>query len=344
MPLPAVAVGIAKVGAIIGKGAMAAGKGIAAGAKAGAKIGSSVARSGAKIGSSALKTGSRTVKGSAKSAKNLKISVRKIRNVLNKKNKRLSNLKKINVRDQFKLISQQKKRLAAKKLKSPLSALLAPLGGIAKIGSKIFDAFKFLLLGIGFTALWENASKIAEVLSNFYKRLVSWWDNSENRQLRKNIADEFEKIDMDKLVKQFKQLKELSDELRVKLAPIFEKDNVLLNKKGEINPKTFIEDEDNPGETLRFGETFDDGDTPLIGPTDDQERIDTYYVDQNGHVRLKEDNSRPWGSRFINKEGLERKDYTPISSIKKDDKISLLNSNGSKKNKVIIVKQPIIYT
>jgi len=82
----------------------------------------------------------------------------------------------------------------------------------------------------------------------------------------------------------------------------------------------------------------------LIGPTDDEERINKYYVDQNGHVRLKEDNSRPWGSRFINKEGLERKDYTPISSIKKDDKVSLLNSNGSKKNKVIIVKQPIIYT
>ena len=119
---------------------------------------------------------------------------------------------------------------------------------------------------------------------------------------------------------------------------------MLLNKKGEIDPKTFIEDEDNPDETLRFGETFDDGDAPLIGPTDDEERINKYYVDQNGHVRLKEDNSRPWGSRFINKEGLERKDYLKFNPVKKNDNLSSLNSNGSKKNKMIIVKQPIIYT
>ena len=86
----------------------------------------------------------------------------------------------------------------------------------------------------------------------------------------------------------------------------------LTNKKGEIDPKTFIEDEDNPDETLRFGETFSSEDDLSVGPTDDQERIDTYYVDQNGHVRLKEDNSRPWGSRFINKDGLERRQYPPV--------------------------------
>tara|TARA_R100001443_G_scaffold113135_1_gene127469 strand:- start:1385 stop:2371 length:987 start_codon:yes stop_codon:yes gene_type:complete len=328
MPLPAALAGVAKVGAIIGKGAVAAGKGIAAGAKAGAKA------------------GSRTVSGSAKSAKNLKISVGKIRSVLNKRTKRLSNLKKINVRDQNKLLSLRKKQKAEKKLESPLKgiAALSPIKGLAKIGSKVADFFKFLLLGIGFNALWENAGKIAEIMGDFYKRLVSWWDNPQNKKLRDNIKKGLDKVDTKKLVEQFKQLKELSDELRVRLAPIFEKDNVLLNKKGEIDPKTFIEDEDNPDETLRFGETFSSEDDLSVGPTDDEERINKYYVDQNGHVRLKEDNSRPWGSRFINKEGLERKDYLKFNPVKKNDNLSSLNSNGSKKNKMIIVKQPIIYT
>jgi len=328
MPLPAALAGVAKVGAIIGKGAVAAGKGIAAGAKAGAKA------------------GSRTVSGSAKSAKNLKISVGKIRSVLNKRTKRLSNLKKINVRDQNKLLSLRKKQKAEKKLESPLKgiAALSPIKGLAKIGSKVADFFKFLLLGIGFNALWENAGKIAEIMGDFYKRLVSWWDNPQNKKLRDNIKKGLDKVDTKKLVEQFTQLKELSDELRVRLAPIFEKDNVLLNKKGEIDPKTFIEDEDNPDETLRFGETFSSEDDLSVGPTDDEERINKYYVDQNGHVRLKEDNSRPWGSRFINKEGLERKDYLKFNPVKKNDNLSSLNSNGSKKNKMIIVKQPIIYT
>ena len=178
MPLPAALAGVAKVGAIIGKGAVAAGKGLAAGAKAGAKA------------------GSRTVSGSAKSAKNLKISVGRIRSVLNKRTKRLSNLKKINVRDQNKLLSLRKKQKAEKKLESPLKGIaeLSPIKGLAKIGSKVADFFKFLLLGIGFNALWENAGKIAEIMGDFYKRLVSWWDTPRNKKIRENINEGLKKI------------------------------------------------------------------------------------------------------------------------------------------------------
>ena len=97
----------------------------------------------------------------------------------------------------------------------------------------------------------------------------------------------------------------------------------LTNEKGEIDPITNIVD-DETGEKLRISETFDDGDAPLIGPNDDQERIDTYYVDQNGKVRLKEDNSRPIGSRFINKDGLERRQYPPV-----EEKSSNLNFSSA---------------
>ena len=333
MPLPAALAGVAKVGAIIGKGAVAAGKGLAAGAKVGAKA------------------GSRTVSGSAKSAKNLKISVGRIRSVLNKRTKRLSNLKKINVRDQNKLLSLRKKQKAEKKLESPLKgiAALSPIKGLAKIGSKVADFFKFLLLGIGFNALWENAGKIAEIMGDFYKRLVSWWDNPQNKKLRDNIKKGLDEVDTKKLVEQFKQLKELSDELRVRLAPIFEKDNVLLNKKGEIDPKTFIEDEDNPDETVRFGETFSDPGTDTLL---DEARA-KFYIDQNGSVRRKSDNKKAeWEFlkdfslyNGIDEDMLELIPYNKgITPIKKNDNLSSLNSNGSKKNKMIIVKQPIIYT
>ena len=328
MPLPAALAGVAKVGAIIGKGAVAAGKGLAAGAKA----------------------GSSTVSGSAKSAKNLKISVGRIRSVLNKRTKRLSNLKKINVRDQNKLLSLRKKQKAEKKLESPLKGIaeLSPIKGLAKIGSKVADFFKFLLLGIGFNALWENAGKIAEIMGDFYKRLVSWWDNPQNKKLRDNIKKGLDEVDTKKLVEQFKQLKELSDELRVRLAPIFEKDNVLLNKKGEIDPKTFIKDEET-GETLRFGETFSDPGTDTLL---DEARA-KFYIDQNGSVRRKSDNKKAeWEFlkdfslyNGIDEDMLELIPYNKgITPIKKNDNLSSLNSNGSKKNKMIIVKQPIIYT
>jgi len=332
MPLPAVLAGVAKVGAIIGKGAVAAGKGLAAGAKVGAKA------------------GSRTVSGSAKSAKNLKISVGRIRSVLNKRTKRLSNLKKINVRDQNKLLSLRKKQKAEKKLESPLKgiAALSPIKGLAKIGSKVADFFKFLLLGIGFNALWENAGKIGEIMGDYYQRLVDWWDTPRNKKLRDNIKKGLDRVDTKKLVEQFNKLKELSDELRVKLAPIFEKDNVLLDKKGQINPKTFIEDEDNPDETLRFGDTFSESDDTLL-----DEARSKFYIDQNGSVRRKSDNKKAeWEFlkdfslyNGIHEDMLELIPYNKgITPIKKNDNLSSLNSNGSKKNKMIIVKQPIIYT
>ena len=326
MPLPAALAGVAKVGAIIGKGAVAAGKGLAAGAKVGAKA------------------GSRTVSGSAKSAKNLKISVGRIRSVLNKRTKRLSNLKKINVRDQNKLLSLRKKQKAEKKLESPLKGIaeLSPIKGLAKIGSKVADFFKFLLLGIGFNALWENAGKIAEIMGDFYKRLVSWWDTPRNKKIRENINEGLKKIETEKILEKFDQVKELTDKLREELKPIFQKDNWLRDEQGLINPKG------PDGE--RLGDTFSSPDDEIIvnnektGMTEDEYRLATYYVDQNGHVRLKEDDSRPIFSRFINKEGLERRDYMKPTPIKKNDNLSSLNSNGSKKNKMIIVKQPIIYT
>ena len=65
----------------------------------------------------------------------------------------------------------------------------------------------------------------------------------------------------------------------------------------------------------RLGDTFSSPDDKITvggeetGMTADEYNRATYYVDQKGRVRLKEDNSRPWGSRFIPKEGLEKRNF-----------------------------------
>ncbi len=90
------------------------------------------------------------------------------------------------------------------------------------------------------------------------------------------------------------------------------KDTDLLNKEGLIDPltpagKNGVLNEE--GERERLSDTFSSPNDVSVGPTDDKERINKYYVDQKGHVRLKEDDSRPWGSRFIPKEGLEQRNF-----------------------------------
>ena len=190
MPLPAVAVGIAKVGAIISKGAMVAGKGLAAGAKAGAKI-----------GSSAVKAGSRATSSSVKGAKNLKISVTNIRSVLNKKTKRLTNLKKINVRDQNNILKEERKRVKEKKLESQNKnkkkkmKMPGPIkGAIQKIG----QVGGLLLAGIGINVLFEMLDKTKKEADDLNIKVDNKWGSSASK--RKDMENKLDKIDTKKLL------------------------------------------------------------------------------------------------------------------------------------------------
>ena len=160
MPLPAILGGIAKVGAVIGKGAMATGKGLAAGAKAGAKIGSSAAKSGAKIGSRG-----------ARSSNKLKITTKKIKSNLIKSNKKLKKLK--NVEDR--LLEREKDRLR----KSTKESVLGK--GRKKIANKLINNPVMSLFGkiIEFFSLIV-AAIIVKALPTVLKAIQSFFDKIGN--------------------------------------------------------------------------------------------------------------------------------------------------------------------
>ena len=160
MPLPAILGGIAKVGAVIGKGAMATGKGLAAGAKAGAKIGSSAAKSGAKIGSRG-----------ARSSNKLKITTKKIKSNLIKSNKKLKKLK--NVEDRF--LEREKDRLR----KSTKESVLGK--GRKKIANNLINNPVMSLFGkiIEFFSLIV-AAIIVKGLPTVLKAIQSFFDKIGN--------------------------------------------------------------------------------------------------------------------------------------------------------------------
>ena len=276
MPLPAVAVGIAKVGAIIGKGAMAAGRGLAAGAKAGVKA-------GAKIGSSAVKTGSRATSSSVKGAKNLKISVTNIRSVLNKKTKRLGNLQKINkriknnilkselkIQKENKLESQNKK----KKIKMP-----GPIkGAIAKIG----QVGGLLLAGIGINALFGMLDKTKTEADDLSSKVDSMWGSTAKD--RSSLENKLNKIDTKKLIEDGKEFGNMMER---------EKSNVPETVK---DPNSSISVTDSKGNTKKLSgreflfSTMKDNEEKRLNSSDGTgSGDDTSSTNNNGITPLKTD-------------------------------------------------------
>tara|TARA_Y100001951_G_scaffold20689_1_gene15662 strand:+ start:4365 stop:5267 length:903 start_codon:yes stop_codon:yes gene_type:complete len=227
MPLPAVAVGIAKVGAIISKGAMVAGKGLAAGAKAGAKI-----------GSSAVKTGSRATSSSVKGAKNLKISVTNIRSVLNKKTKRLTNLKKINVRDQNNILKEERKRVKEKKLESQNKnkkkkmKMPGPIkGAIQKIG----QVGGLLLAGIGINVLFEMLDKTKKEADDLNIKVDNKWGSSASK--RKDMENKLDKIDTKKLTVDAKKFGNMMEREKSNIPDVKDPNSTITVKDGDGTSK-----------------------------------------------------------------------------------------------------------
>ena len=282
--------------------------------------------------------------------KQLRLTVTNIKSVLLSSSKKISKIKKDNDKLREDAIKLQAISMKETSLESTPPSKKAPnkkkkINAEGSIFGKAKSLFGIIIGGIFVNALEglvetlknfyeDNApifNKIADIFVGFGKGLISVWDNSKG--LRKKIKEGVEKIDAEDIKSKFTQLKNISDDIQKKLSPIINKDGKLRNTDIDSN----IKDKESVWEELEKSFDTVDKDDPLIGPTDDEERINTYYVDQNGHVRRKDDNSRPLFSRFINKEGLERKDYMKLTPVNKNNDLQSLNNGGNDGDTTVII-------
>ena len=244
--------------------------------------------------------------------KKLKITVTNIRSVLMKRTKRLANLKKINKRDTNNFLSSQRKGAAEKKLESPLKGIgkigsgitgLASKTGNALGLSKMFDALKLLGLGVGVNAVFENFDEIKEGAKDLKKKIDKWWETGKKR--RRQIDEGLSYIDGTKLKEMSKKFSKQTE----KLEEEFEK----LNNPNSVYT---IPDPNNPDKKIRIS-------------------AKKFW---NNEIKKEEDRT---GKKIPR---IEEKDFSNVEPIKKDTNLSsLLNSNGSSGDTVILARQNIIY-
>tara|TARA_B100000579_G_scaffold231544_1_gene189729 strand:+ start:1239 stop:1988 length:750 start_codon:yes stop_codon:yes gene_type:complete len=240
--------------------------------------------------------------------KKLKITVTNIKSVLMKRTKRLANLKKINDRDNRNLFSSQKRGAAEKKLESPLKKKGSGISNITKVATGInlggiFDALKLLGLGIGVNAIIQNFDDLKSSFLKLNKKVKSWFGN--NKSEMDKVEKDLDEIDTDKL-------KKMSDKFSNQSKKLDE------NFKKVIDPKSkyTMPDPNNPGK--------------MITVTGKE------YIQMLGGNNNKNSSSGILGPISSNTNDM-------INPIKKDTNLSLLNSNGSSGDTVILAKQPIIY-
>ena len=242
-------------------------------------------------------------------AKKLKITVTNIRSVLIKRTKRLANLKKINDRDTRNLLSSRKKGAAEKKLESPLKKMGSGISNIAQAAtgikvSGIFDALKLLGLGIGVNAVFDNIDKITEGAENLKKKVDSWLGNNEGKM--DDIEKGLDKIDTD-------ELKKMSDKFFNQSKKLDEE----FEKLKDPSTTYTIPDPDNPNKEITIS-------------------AKKFWDDQ-----IKKEEDRTGKTSFPR---IKERDFSKVEPIKKDTNLSsLLNSNGSSGDTVILARQNIIY-
>ena len=218
-----------------------------------------------------------------------------------------------------------------------LGGLLKSIPDLLMKGGGIINKLSEWGKGIAefFKGIWDS-------ISNFAKEVG---ENETVKQVLQGAEDMFKAIE-----EQLPTLEELANKLDsvLKHGPLalFVNDQHF-NEKGELDPKTYIEDENNPGETLRFSETFDNVDNEELI----KEWRSLYYVDQNGVVRHKDTGKPAVGARFMGigtgidfediKELLERRDTSLQSSIKNVDLIGN-NSVWGSKTKTIYMPQRVM--
>jgi len=242
-------------------------------------------------------------------AKKLKITVTNIRSILSKKTKRLANLKKINSRDQNKLFSQQKKQSAEKKLESPLKGaakkILSPFKKVStKLNiGKVIGVAGLIAGGVAINAVFESIDDIKKGAEDLKKKVDSWFGGNKDKM------DDVEK-GLDK--NPTNKLKEMSDKFFNKTKKL----NEDVKKLEDKNATYSYPDPENPGKMITVtGKEY----IQLLGGD------------------IKKDSSGILGPISSDTNDM-------INPIKKDTNLSsLLNSNGSSGDTVILARQNIIY-
>ena len=293
----------------------------------------------------------------------LKLTVTNIKSVLLSSSKKMVKIKKDNDRLREDAIKLKAIEMSENSLESTSSTSdTAQLTKKRKINAKDSLLNKAATVVFGFLGgIFVNAIQgLVRTLKNFYKEnepifnklgefgatfgrgIVKVWDTNED--LRKKIGEGFNKVDWDSLKQKMNGLNELGDSLKKIYAPI-------LNNDGNIDPMTNIKD-DETGETIRFGETFDDPTASDELKSQIEEWKSEYYVDQHGTVRHKDTNGKAFGARWMGvgtgmdfkdiKKLLDKKNYSKnmkLTPLNKDNDLQALNNGDNSGTTVIIAKQ-----
>ena len=240
--------------------------------------------------------------------KKLKITVTNIRSVLMKRTKRLANLKKIKKRDTRNLLSSQKRGAAEKKLESPLKKMGSGITGLASKTGNVLGLDKVFdvlkLLGLG---VGVNAvfQNLDKIIEGAenLKKKLDSWMGNNEGKMNK-VEKGLDKIDTN-------DLKKMSDKFFNQSKELDE------NYKKVINPnsKFTMPDPNNPGETIE-----------VTGKK--------YFQMLGGNEKMSSGILGPISSDFNDM----------IQPVKGDTNLSsLLNSNGSSGDTVILARQNIIH-
>ena len=237
--------------------------------------------------------------------KKLKITVTNIRSVLMKRTKRLTNLKKINKRDTNNFLSLQKKRKTEKKLESPLKGIGSGITGLASKTGNVLGLGKIFDV-LKLLGLGVGVNAVFQNLDKITKgaeNLKKKLDSWMGNNEGKKVEKGLDKIDTDKL-------KEQSD----KFFNVSKKLNEESKKLEDENSTYSYPDPKNPEKTIT-----------TTGKK--------YFQMLGGNQKMS--------SGILGPISGDTNDM--INPIKKDTNLSLLNSNGSSGDSVILARQNYIY-
>ena len=373
----ATAKGAATTAKVAGKAAIATSKGLgkagAATARGFGKVTSSSGKGLRKVGKSMSNIG----KGKSKSTKITRIrkTTKKIKKSIIEYNKKSKKLRLNQERMRRNMLERQKQRSKEKKLESKKgpfqNALKSVTGAPMSFMDKLLGFGGLLLTGIlvnslddiikKFKDFKENNSGLFTAVGNVVKVIKNsftyLFDQMTKPFGEEGSLDWLAKFDDDGNLESG-QLKNLQDTIG-KFGSILAKINPFIkNEKGQIDLKTNIpRDENDPSKgNMTFSETFSYPDNPITvdgvdtGMTEDEYNKATYYVDQNGRIRRKDDNTSPIGSNwgFINKEILDRKIYDSktksiIQPVEKRNNLGDQSSLGfGDSTTIIVATQPVM--
>ena len=373
----ATAKGAATTAKVAGKAAIATSKGLgkagAATARGFGKVTSSSGKGLRKVGKSMSNIG----KGKSKSTKITRIrkTTKKIKKSIIEYNKKSKKLRLNKERMRRNMLERQKQRSKEKKLESKKgpfqNALKSVTGAPMSFMDKLLGFGGLLLTGIlvnslddiikKFKDFKENNSGLFTAVGNVVKVIKNsftyLFDEMTKPFGEEGSLDWLAKFDDDGNLESG-QLKNLQDTIG-KFGSILAKINPFIkNEKGQIDLKTNIpRDENDPSKgNMTFSETFSYPDNPITvdgvdtGMTEDEYNKATYYVDQNGRIRRKDDNTSPIGSNwgFINKEILDRKIYDSktksiIQPVEKRNNLGDQSSLGfGDSTTIIVATQPVM--